>query len=746
MKIQNQIPYVIDTERKSVTLAKEPILGDTVTAVFEVIPKETKENLKVIFFGFDGTKATTDTAFNYDAIKGEKKTFNVDIVFISTPAIFKVKIAKSRGRPNGLTFSRYLLDMSTGKYGTKRDMQYYRPLEYRFNTKKRTFEREIFRFENERWAKNRAIIDTVNIINGAISDSLALVLYADIPKANYPRNINTWMKKAKFLLHHGWSGDLNENERNNFFLLLNQKIIEEEQSLSHQKQRHRNRRVFFWSLSWLIPVILLIVVLVFLLRLQKRVNSRSITPTIFDKFVKYLIYLFIVGAAIYFAYPYLSLDEKFSRRKRLREIKKIERENWEAVEKILQLDILENYENYSLVHKSPVGTKYGIGGNFRYRDTLHSKMNIEYHFLVKVYPTKEGKYKIINSDYDFEEIERNFEENEQIVSFITKLKAKRVDLEKRGEELLVSINDTVAQGNVQYPINLQYNNENKVITTFTVPSYFSDSLFPELDTIRKRCRYAGHPIQYGKCIKYKYYGKRKQYKGYATLIQGGGSDTLWMWFYLDKPWDFGYKWIPIPRSESPPQSINEQLYYEFEKAGLPSDYIKGHLQVISSIGMRKPDYFTNEGDKTILEAQIKWNTGYEWVDKCNKGVGIRFVVSYEYSGISKQLGKCLGKPGKRKVGKWKNIDRKRFYLKPITQLISESEAREKLYSFLPENRLFSSIYVEIWIPEKKDEMDNFIFLVGNYSPSKARSSAVKVNLETGDVQQTTSPSMVLYAK
>ena len=86
-KMQN--PYVIDTERKSLILAKEPILGDTVSAVFEVIPKETKQNLKVIFFGFDGTKAaTTDTAFHYDAIKGEKKTFKVDIVFTSTPATF----------------------------------------------------------------------------------------------------------------------------------------------------------------------------------------------------------------------------------------------------------------------------------------------------------------------------------------------------------------------------------------------------------------------------------------------------------------------------------------------------------------------------------------------------------------------------------------------------------------------------------------------------------------------------------
>ena len=736
-----RIPFVIDVESKCVTLSRKPVMGDTVTAVFQVIPKETKENLKVIFFGFEGTKpVTTDTVFLYNAQKGEKGSFSVDIVYLSSPAIFKAKITNSRGRPNGLGVYRYLMDVKTKQYGNRRDIQIHRPIEYRFNTEKRYFEREIFRFENDRWTRNRNIIDSIQKIDEGIPDSLALVLYADIPKAIYPKRINEWLEKAKHLLQEGWSGDLNESDRNKFFTKLNQKILEEEQRVSREKQSQRNKDKFLWFLYWHIPAMGLIAVLICLLRLRKRVSLRSITPTIFDKFVKYSIYLFVIGAAICFAYPYLLRDNGMHRK---REVRRIKKENREIVEKIENLDILKSFQDYTMAGKCPIGTKYGTGACFKYKDTTNSKLNVVYHFFVKVYPTKEGAYKISDSDYDLEEIIGGFEKNAQVEAFVTKLHIEKVNLERRGDRLLVSINDTIVKGNEKYPINLQFDNRSGIITNFSVPAYFTDFLFPELDILRRRCQYAGYPIRHDKCIKYKYYGKSKQHEGYAALVNNGGSDTLWMWFSCDKPEDIGYKWIPVPRMEPPPAAIIEHLYYEFEKAGLPYAYLKDHLQIISSLGMRKPDYFKGEGDKAILQAQIKWKTGYEWVDECNNGKGVRFVVSYEYFGKSEQLGRCLGKPGKRKVGKWKNINQKRFYLKPITQLISENEAREKLYSFLPENRVFSSIFVEIRIPERKDELDNFVYLVGNYSPSQGKGAIIKVNLETGDVKQTFYPIMYL---
>jgi hypothetical protein len=737
-----RVPFVVDVESKFVTLSARPVQGDTVTAVFEVIPKEAKENLKIIFYGFEGTKPTTaDTVFPYDAQMGEKSTFSIDIVYLSTPALFKAKVTNSKGRPNGLDVYRYMVDAKTKEYGTRKEIQIQRPIEYRFNTGKRYFEREILRFENDRWTKNRAIIDSIQKLDEKIPDSLALVLYEDIPKVIYPKRINSLLEKAEYLLQEGWSGDLSESDRKVLIEGLNQRILEEEQRVAREKERHRNKESFLKCLFWIIPVIGLLMILVPLFRFRKRFFLRSITPTAFDRIVRYAIYLFVIGAAIYFAYPYLPLNKKYKGKEQLREIKRIERENWEAVENILRLDELKIYSDYPLVNKSPVGTRFGVAAHLKYKDVSHSRLNIEYHFLVKVYPTKEGTFKIIDADYNLEEIIRNIEKNDQFAAFVTKLHVKKVNLERRAEELLVSISDTIAKGGEQYPISLRFDNTRGVITNFSVPAYFTNPLFPELDMLRKRCENAGYAVRHDKCIKYKYRGPRKP-KGYATLVNNGGTDTLWMWFSPNRPEDIGYRWIPVPRSESPPAEIIGQLYYEFEKAGLPDAYIREHLQIVSSSGMRQPDYFKDTGDKAILEARIKWNTGQEWIDECNKGEGIRFAVSYEYFARSKELGKILGKPNRLGRGRWRSISQKRYFLKPITQLISEEEAREKLFSKLPEDKAFSSIYIEIHIPEEKENLRNFIYLVGVYNPSPGVRGSIKVNLETGEILQSSTYDVI----
>lgn len=731
--LKMQPPFVVDVESKSVILSARPVQGDTITATFEVVPEETKEDLKVIFFGFEGTRpVTTDTVFPYKAQEGKKSTFSVEIVYLSTPAIFKAKIVNARGRANGLGVYRYLMDVKTREYGTRREIQIKRPIEYRFNTGKRRFEREIFRFEKDRWAKNRAIIDTIQGLNDTIPDSLALVLYADFPKALYPKGVSSIQERAKYLLQEGWSGALSESERNKLFEGLARRRLEEKERIEREKERQRNREGFSRSLPWLLSVGGLLVVLVLLFLLRQRSSLKPVTPIGFDRVLKYMIYLFAIGAAVYFAYPYLPLHKKFRRRERLREVGSIERENWAAVEDILRLDGLQAYHAYPLVHKSPVQTKYGVGAHLTYKDEIHSRLNMEYRFKVKVYPTKEGTLRIIDGAYDLEALIGNVERNGQFAAFVSRLHVERVNLERRGEELLVTISDTIVRGSEQYPARLRFDNKRGIITNYSVPSYFADPLFPELDTLRKRCRDAGYPVRHDRCIRFKYSGPKRT-RGYATLVDRGGSDTLWMWFAPDRPEDTGYRWIPVPRGGFPPTEIIEQLYGEFERAGLPRAYARDHLEVISSAGKREPDYFKGTGDKVILEAKIKWHTGYEWIDECNKGEGVRFVVSYEYFAEKNELGKIIGRPNRLGKGGRRKTLGNAFFLKPLTQLISEDEARQKLFSKLPEDKAFSSIYIEVCIPEEKGKLKDFIFLVGIYSVRPGADGSIRVNLETGEV-------------
>jgi hypothetical protein len=724
-------PFALEVKDKSIKLSKMPVRGDTAKVTFGFVPKETKKGLKVIFYGFNNTKPVTDTVFHYNAQEGEKISFSIDVIYFSTPAVIRVKITNSETRPNGLSIYRYLLDAKTGKYGTKKDVQFTRPLEYRFNSKKRQFEHEVVHLKPERWRKNRAIIDSIKEMEGEISDSMALVLYSEIPKVEYPKTIRKWGEKAQYLLREGWRPEMDEEERNALFAQLTQRIQEKERQETRKRQWQRKKTEFLRYLKIHIPAIVLIVVLFFLFMLRKRIFPRAYTSTKFNIFVRYLIYASIVGIAIFCIYGYLFRGERIERRKKLEKVAKIEKKNQKILEKILQSEELNRYRDYPMVYKLVVSTKYGKGAIFRYKDAIHSGMNIDYHFLVRVYPNKEGKYRLVHSDYDQDKIITNFEKNEQVKAFITKLNIKKVNLQWNGDLLQAGIKDTIEKGDKEYPINFQFDFRKDMLTKFSVPAYFTDIHFPEIDTLKKRCKNAGYPVQNDKCIKYEYqysgYGRHRKRKRFSTLVNGGGSDTLWMWFACDKPEDIGYKWIPVPSRVKPPDKIIEQVYGKLKDAGLPYDYISSHLKIVSSKGRRTPDYFKGIGDRVVLDAEIKWNTGYELVDASNAGKGIRLFVSYEYFSDENKLGDVLAKPVCRGKGRWKNKIQKRYFLKPIKNLISEDEAREKLFSTTPQGNSFSSIYIEVNIPEEKEKLKNFIYLVGTLKIS------IKVNLETGEI-------------
>ncbi|HUU86667.1 MAG TPA: carboxypeptidase regulatory-like domain-containing protein [Candidatus Glassbacteria bacterium] len=732
-------PFALEVKDKSIKLSEMPVRGDTIKVTFGFVPKETKKGLRVIFYEFSNTRPVTDTVFYYNAQEGKKISFSIDVIYFSTPAIIRVKITNSKGRPNGLSIYRYLLDAKTGQYGTRKDVQFTRPLEYCFNTKKGGFEYEIVHLKPERWRKNRAIIDSIQEMEGGISDSMALVLYSEIPKIEYPKTIIKWKEKAQYLLREGWKPQMDEEERNAFLARLSQKIQEKERQETRGKQWNHNKVQFLCFLRMYIPAMVLIAVLILLFMLRKRIFPRAYTSTKFNIFVRYLIYALILGIAIFCIYGYLFRDKRIERRKKLEKVEKIEKENQKILEKILQVEELSRYSDYPMVYKSVVGSKYGTGAIFRYKDTIHSGMNIDYHFLVRVYPGKDSVYRIVHPDYDLDKIITNFEKDEQVKAFINKLHIKKLNLQRRGALLLATTKDTIIKGNSEYPINFQYNFEKGLVTGFSIPAYFTDAHFPEIDTLKKRCRNAGYPAQNDKCIKYEYqyssYGRPRKRKRFSALVKGGGSDTLRMWFAYNKPKDIGYKWIPVPKRVTPPDKIIEQVYGELKDAGLPYDYIRNHLKIVSSTGRRTPDYFKGIGDRVVLDTEIKWNTGYEWVDASNKGKGIRLFVSYEYFSDENKLGNVLAKPGCRGKGRWKNKIQKRYFLKPITNLIPENEAREKLFSTLPQGNSFSSIYIGVNIPEEKEKLKNFIYLVGTYYPRGYRylKISIKVNLETGEI-------------
>lgn len=702
-------------ERQSLILSKRPKLGEKIKAFYEITPKNSVKDLKVIFYGFQGVKPIRqDTAFNFNAKKGVSRKFTIYLEYVATPATFKVRIAKAGKQilNDRLSLTRYLINTATGEYGSIKELQYNPPIEYRFNPNLRKFEQEVFRFEKDRWQKNRGIIDTVKTFAPSLSDSFCLLLYADIPKISYPREIAGWQNKAEYLLKQGWQDYIDEIEREVFLNDLKIRNEEKQKKLMQEEDQARKIGEIKWLLSWLIPVILLSLLCIYLLILNRKRRNKVVTQKPFDKVITYLIYIVVIGITLYFTWPYLGLKRK--------KVDKTRENAYKALAEIEHQSLLSDLKEFKLIGKSILSTSSGFGGIFRYKDTKHSKIDVEYFFSIMVYPTKQG-YDAKLPSYAPEEAIKRFEENKRVFSFLLKIKIKKALLKFRGASFSVTLYDTIIKSGKKIPIYLEYDGNKDLIISYIVPSDFEDPNFSEIKRLKQFCERTGHRVKqdtYIRCtIRSDYY----HYPGLATLVEDSGNDTLWIWFFSEKPSDFTFRWIPVPRVVKPPQSIIDQLYSEFEGAGLTSEYVKNHLKIISIRGLRKPNYFGGKGDRVILEATLKWLTEYDWVDEINNGQGAQFNVSYEYFANSPQRG----------------LSSEKFYLRPIKQIISKKEARVKLFKFLPDEKKFDAIHVQLKIPQKPLNLGNFIYLVGTYTPPTrgciSYSYSIKVDLETGEV-------------
>ncbi len=304
-------PVKIDNH--SIVFDRQPRLGSPVRIIYSVTPAETKEKIHVIFRNFNSIRLINgDTDFFCNAQKGVKKTFMIEVEFLSTPVSFSVDFGDNR-----IEIFRYLLNIKTGVFGSMKDIQMYRPLEYCFNPVKRIFEEEIYNFENNRLWKNRGIIDTIRSFEPELSDSLALVLYADIAKATFPLSINNnWIDRTKYLLSEGWKNYSEASERIKFIedLNTNNEMIIQAKAVSdyiNQKRlmqeaiKLRKERKLKWLMSWIVPAVVLSILVIILLIIRSKKQSTIVTSKLFDRIVCYAIYAFCILFALYATWPYL---------------------------------------------------------------------------------------------------------------------------------------------------------------------------------------------------------------------------------------------------------------------------------------------------------------------------------------------------------------------------------------------------------------------------------------------------------
>jgi len=706
-------PPLIGVESQRITLSKRPRLGEKVTAIYELIPVNSKNDLKVIFTKFLGIKPVSkDTIFCFDAENGKLRTFSIDLEYFATPATFKVRVC-NHTQDIRIFLIRHLLNAKTGEYGSMKELQYNPPLEYRFNPRAKKFAQEVLNFEEGRWYKNRGIIDTIKTYAPDISDSLALVLYADISKITYLHDNRRWSEKAEYLLKQGWLTYIDKTEREKFLkqLRTRDENIHEKRRQELLKIEKMRQRTFI--LSWLIPVILLALLLVVLLMVRGRKQGKTVTSKWFDRIITYTIYVFLVGIALYFAWPYLGIKRK--------PVDKRRQEADKTLSEIEQQDVLKELKEFTLVSKEPCSYRAGFGGIFHYKDVKHSRLGMEYYFSIFVRPSDKG-FLVQMPSYAPGKAIKEFEANKRILSFAKNFKIVKASLKLIDKSFIVTLYDTIEKNGVKYPISLEYDGSSNLITKYVVPSDFQNPAFPEIERFKDFCERAGYPVLHGKSIVSTYRGY-PNHPGLATVLKGTGNDTLWVWFFSEKSDDFTYCWIPVPSVVTPPHAIIDQVYSTFEKAGLDSEYIENHIKLVSAKGLRQPNYFISQGDKVILEAAFKWETRYDWIDGMNNGKGVQFNVSYEYYADSQRLGKRLGGPATQQ------------YLRPIRQLISRKEAREKLFSSLPEELQFNAITVGLNFHRQPNDLDDFIYLVGKYrTPTSLHHAlSIKVNLETGEV-------------
>ncbi len=721
----------IEIESQKITLSNRPRLGETVKVVYEVIPKKSKKNLKVIFYGFRGVKPISkDTIYHFNAVKGIRRKFSIDVEYISTPAIIGVKVEGAYSR---ISLTRYLLSSETGEYGTMREVQFNPPVEYRFNPKLRKFEFTVFNFRDDRWHKNRAIIDTIRNISPEITDSLALVLYADIPKVTYPQEITSWSDKAAYLLKQGWRKYNNDVDRESFLHQLKEEnqIKNEEnlRKLVREQQTIKRAKFLKWLMSWLIPVIILLVVLLVLLIIRGKVKRKAITSKQFDKLIVYAIYVIAISTAVYFAWPYLHVKghstQVWITKVRLRQ--KMRRVPYE----IKRSNLLKDFSSYKLISENVFGTRSGFGADFTYLDKNSSEIGIEYYFTVKVWPTADG-YQIRKPNYPPIKAIEQFEKNERVFSFLSKNEVKRAQLHFTDSLFSVTVSDTVVKDSIKIPLQLGYDGKSDAVLEYTVLSDFEDNHFPEIKTLNNLCNSWEYLVKSNTYIKGTWNGNMNRWH-LTTFLEGGGNDTLH--FSVSPENHFKYWWGPSPGIVELPDSIINQIYSEFSKAGLPPGYAREHIEVVSTRAIRQPNYFAyDQKDKVVVEAIFKWITGCAWVDEMNNGEGLQFAVVYEYFADSLKLGRMLAKSGVPSVPRHRTtqITPQYYCLRTIKQIIPKKTAWKELFNELPDEGKFNKIYLNLNIPKVPEDLAHFIILVGKYTIENNRNLFdIMVDLETG---------------
>jgi len=286
-----------------------PLRGEKTIMTLEIIPQEQLDSVWVVFRSFKGiTLLSSDTVFHFNARPGLALKFQLKVRFNDEKVSFVSDIRCKRYEGMiGLRFIRYLMDGRTGAYGSMKEIQVQRPALYRFDPRRRKFVQEIYGFEADRRKRNQEIIDTLALLTPGLSDSLYLSLYADAFRIPGLATYRTWVENAQSLLDHGWDTLKTRTQHDALIRIIADQMLGEQIRREKEERRILARQRMSWLMSWMVPAILLVIVVVILLYLNRRIKTKKITSTLFDRIITYLIYAFAIGSAFYFARPYLFL-------------------------------------------------------------------------------------------------------------------------------------------------------------------------------------------------------------------------------------------------------------------------------------------------------------------------------------------------------------------------------------------------------------------------------------------------------
>ncbi|UCG30292.1 MAG: hypothetical protein JSV53_12485, partial [candidate division WOR-3 bacterium] len=715
---------IVEIENHQITLDQRPKRDSIVTALYEIALKKARDNVEIVFFGFKGVRPVDcDTVFRFNARETQRRRFAVRLVYSSTPATFSVKITGTRYQ---VSMVRYLLDASTGEYGSLKEIQYEPPVEYRFDPNLRKFDEYVLKFEKDRWQMNRAIIDAIKRIVPVLGDSMCLVLHADVHRTVYPSTIRMYDDMVTYLLENGWAKHTDETSRARFLDELtaeNTAVKENErQRLADELAAARKAESRQWLLAWLVPASTLAVLLIVLLVLRGRVQSPLITTHRFDVILCYALYAVIVGLAVYFAWPFLGTHafgpERMSYGQRLR--------RGEVFREIRKSNILKNFDDFTMLSRFPLLTPSGYGAEYTYKSKKRSTLGIKYQFTAVVWPDSNG-FRLRHPTVLPNEAIEQFERNEKVEAYVERNNISRARIIFGTTHFLVAVRETHSVRGARIPISLDYDGSRDIITHCTFPPDFEDERFPEMSMLSRLLMRWGHTIKKSSCMSLSYKDSKTPPE-LTVLIDAGGDDTLHIIMQGDN--SFRYWWRPVPKRIPTPQSIIDQILLEFTEAGLPPEYLRRSVKLVSALSFRRPDYFSyGKHDRVITHATFKLHTDCPWVDKFNDGEGVRFSVVYDYYSDSMKLGRPIGQPGRYGIRRvWEEITPRSYSMRPVRKIISREEARTRLFRALPDEKGFNSMQIRMNIPEGSYKNEHALCLVGQYE-----SNDIFVDLETGDV-------------